>query len=146
MVQQKLRGRTLHPMDSAGVSYNMRRIHLEGARIQVHPEGEPGKGYDLVAPLDASGHISVEGWRSQRALCFVHRLEGGEIVERGLLTHRGGGHGGGTWMIDYDPRKVGEEESGFHFEAHVYKPGEYVSIGGPDGYLYPYRVTTVLPR
>ena len=133
-------------MDSVVESYNIRRIHLEGARTQVHPEGEPGKGYDLVAPLNASGHISVEGWRRERALCFVHRLEGGEIVERGLLTHRSGGHGGGTWMIDYDPRKVGEEEAGFHFEAHIFKPGEYLSIRGADRHLHPYRVTTVLPR
>ena len=44
-------------MDSVVESYNMRRIHLEGARTQVHPEGEPGKSYDLVAPLNASGRI-----------------------------------------------------------------------------------------
>jgi peptide chain release factor 1 len=47
-----------------------------------------------VAPLDDTGHISVEGWRSKRALCFVHRLEDGVIVERGLLAHRAGGPGG----------------------------------------------------
>ena len=133
-------------MDSTVQIYTMRRIHLEGARTQVHPEGEPDNAYDLVAPLDASGHISVEGWRSQRALCFVHRLEGGDVVERGLLTHRSGGHGGGTWMIDYDPLAVGEEEAGFHFETHVFKPGEYVSIRGADECLHPYRVTSVLPR
>ncbi len=126
-------------------TYHMRRIRLERARAKGHPEGEPGEGYDLVAPLDETGHISVEGWRSQRALCFVHRLEGGDIVERGLLAHRAGGPGGGTWMFDYDPRAIGEEEVGHHFEAHAFTPGEYVSIRDADGDVLTYRVTSVVP-
>jgi hypothetical protein len=132
-------------MDKSHHTYHMRRIRLARARAQGHPEGDPGEGYDVVAPLDETGHISIEGWRSQRALCFVHRMEGGDIVERGLLTHRAGGPGGGTWMFDYDPRSLGEEEAGYHFEAHAFAPGEYVSIRDADGQVLTYRVTSVVP-
>ncbi len=131
-------------MPKSSHTYHMRRIRLERARAQGHPEGDPGEGYDIVAPLDETGHISVEGWRNQRALCFVHRVKGGDIVERGLLAHRAGGPGGGTWMFDYDPRDMGEEDTGFHFETHVFAPGEYVSIRDPDGDVLTYRVATVV--
>jgi hypothetical protein len=136
---------TERPMDRSPKTHHMLKIRLERARAQGHPDGEPGEGYELVAPLDAAGHINVEGWRSQRALCFVHRLEGGDIVERGLLLHRAGGPGGATWMFDYDPRSIGEEEMGHHFEAHAFTPGEYVSIRDGDGALLTYRVTKVSP-
>ena len=126
-------------------AYHMRKIRLERARAKGHPQGEAGEGYDLVAPLDDSGHISLEGWRSQRALCFVHRLEGGDIVERGVLAHRAGGPGGATWIFDYDPRSSGEEEVGYHFEAHAFVVGEYVSIRDGDGDVLTYRVTSVSP-
>jgi hypothetical protein len=126
-------------------AYHMRKIRLERARAKGHPQGEAGEGYDLVAPLDDSGHISLEGWRSQRALCFVHRLEGGDIVERGVLAHRAGGPGGASWIFDYDPRSSGEEEVGYHFEAHAFVVGEYVSIRDGDGDVLTYRVTSVKP-
>jgi len=126
-------------------AYHMRKIRLERACAKGHPQGEAGEGYDLVAPLDDSGHISLEGWRSQRALCFVHRLEGGDIVERGVLAHRAGGPGGASWIFDYDPRSSGEEEVGYHFEAHAFVVGEYVSIRDGDGDVLTYRVTSVKP-
>jgi len=126
-------------------AYHMRKIRLERARAKGHPQGEPGEGYDLVAPLDDAGHISLEGWRSQRALCFVHRMEGGDIVERGVLAHRAGGPGGATWIFNYDPRSSGEEEVGYHFEAHAFVVGEYVSIRDGDGDVLTYRVTSVKP-
>ena len=127
------------------IPYHMRKIRLERARAQGHPEGELGEGYDLMAPLDDAGHISLEGWRSQRALCFVHRLEGGDVVERGLLSHRAGGAGGATWAFDYDPRNTGDEEFGYHFESHAFKTGEYVSIRNADGDVQTFRVTRVSP-
>jgi hypothetical protein len=132
-------------MTTSHATYHMRRIRLERARAKGHPEGELGEGYDLVAPLDEAGHISVEGWRHQRALCFVHRLEAGDVVERGVLAHRAGGPGGGTWQFDYDPRFLGEEDSGYRFESHAFKPGEYVSIRNADGDVLTYRVTAVSP-
>ena len=126
-------------------TYHMRHIRLERARAKGHAEGDPGEGYDFVAPLNETGHISVEGWRSQRALCFVHRFEEGEIVERGMLVHRAGGPGGGTWQFDYDPRALGEEDTGYRFESHAFQPGEYVSIRDEAGSVLTYRVASVRP-
>jgi hypothetical protein len=132
-------------MSTADHAFHMRRIRLERARAKGHAEGDPGEGYVIVAPLDESGHLSAEGWRIQRALCFVHRMEGSDIAERGLLAHRAGGPAGGTWVFDYDPRFTGEEEAGFHFESHVFTPGEYVSIRNAEGAVVTYRVASVDP-
>ena len=130
--------KTLH-----STAHRMRRIKLELARTKGHPEGSHGDGYDFVAPLDESGHISLEGWKKERALCFVHRLEGGVVVERGLLTHRAGGAGGSTWVFDYDPNATVDEEAGYRFGAHAFVPGEYVSIRDEDGELHTYQVASI---
>ena len=80
----------------------MYKIPLELARTKDHPQGSPGDGYEFHAPLDGDSHIDAEAWKDNRALCFVHRLEGGLTVERGILTHLPGGAGGATWAFDYD--------------------------------------------
>ena len=122
----------------------MSRIRLEQAREPGAASGGT-RGYEFVAPLDAANHISIEGWRAERALCFVHRTEHGATIERGLLAHRPGGVGGATWMFDYDPLAQGDEEAGFRFGAHAFTPGEYVSVRESDGELHTYRVASVRP-
>jgi hypothetical protein len=123
--------------------YKLMRIRLEQARSRSHPNGDVTHGYDFVAPLNEDGHISLEGWKAERALCFAHRLEHGQIVERGVLTHRAGGAGGATWVFDYDPQRVGDEEAGYRFGAHPFVIGEYVSIRDEDGDMLTYRVSSV---
>ena len=122
-------------------------------RVRLEQALEPGaaaqgndisaRGYEFVAPLDAGDHISVEGWREERALCFVHRTEHGATLERGLLVHHPGGAAGATWMFDYDPLTAGDEEAGFRFASHRFAPGEYVSLREPDGALHTYRVASI---
>ncbi len=122
-------------------------IHLAHIYLQPAPTAQETGGasdYDFVAPLDAQGRLDAEAWKRDRALCFVHRLEGGEIVARGLLVHRPGGAGGGTWAFDYEPG-LGDEDSGFHFEARIFAPGEYVSVRDADGKMHTCRVSTVKP-
>lgn len=131
--------------NSRETTYQMRRIRLELARSKGHPDGEPGHGYDFVAPLDAAGHISLEGWKKERSLCFAHRLERGQVVERGVLSHRAGGQGGATWVFDYDPQSEGDEEAGYRFGAHALTIGEYVSIRDEDGEMHTYKVASVGP-
>ena len=123
--------------------YRMRRIKLELARSKQHPDGSKGDGYDFVAPLSDDGHINLEGWKKERGLCFVHHLEGGVVVERGLLIHRAGGAGGSTWVFEYDPSASADEEAGYRFGSHAFVPGEYVSIRDEDGELHTYKVATV---
>ena len=116
-------------------------IRLEAAPGPHEPAGGPS--YDFVAPLDPQGKIDVEAWKHDRALCFVHRLEEGDR-RRGLLVHRPGGPAGATWAFDYEPG-VGDEETGFRFEAHVFAPGGYASLRDADGVLRTYRVASVKP-
>lgn len=123
----------------------LQKIRLELARTKEHPEGDPGTGYEFVAPLDGAALIDLESWRQMRDLCFVHRIENHRVVERGMLVHRAGGAGGATWAFDYDPNRTGDEEAGYRFGAHAFKTGEYVSIRDDDGDLHTYRVASVSP-
>ena len=123
----------------------MHKIRLELARSKNEPEGSPGDGYEFHAPLDDTHHIDLDAWKEKRALCFVHRLENHQTVERGILTHRPGGIGGATWAFDYDYEADGDEEAGYRFGAHPFVPGEYVSIRDQDGVLRTYKVASVTP-
>jgi hypothetical protein len=124
---------------------HLRRIRLERARSRGAPDGAVDDGYEFVAPLSAEGHISLDGWKRDRALCFVHRLEKGAIVDRGLLVHRAGGSGGATWAFDYAPGGDADEDAGYRFSAHPFVLGEYVSLRDEDGELHTYKVTSVTP-
>jgi hypothetical protein len=133
------------PAGEANRNWTMRRIKLEPA-LQKGGAREGGSlGYEFVAPLDPTGHISVEGWRKERALCFVHKIEDGAIAERGVLAHLPGGADGATWAFDYDPTQEGDEEAGYRFGAHAFRPGEYVSLREADGDVRTYRIASVTP-
>ena len=62
--------------------YSLRHVRLERARSKEHVEGADGFGYDFVAPLDAHGHLSIDGWHVERGRCFVHRIEKGLVTDR----------------------------------------------------------------
>lgn len=132
-------------MNDGSNNVRMYKIRLELARSPGAPQGASGDGYEFHAPLDSTFHIDLEGWKKDRALCFVHRLESNETVERGILTHRPGGAGGATWAFDYDYDAEGDEESGYRFGAHAFTVGEYVSIRDQDGELHTYKVARVTP-
>ena len=74
----------------------LRNISLRLARSREHPNGSSLHGYEIVAPLDASGHLDVEGWRKSRDHCRVRRIWAGEPVRHGRLVHRAGGADGAT--------------------------------------------------
>lgn len=118
------------------------KISLESA---PGPKEAPADGtYDFFAPLDAQGQIDLDSWKRMRALCFVHRKEKDGGVQHGLLEHRAGGAGGGTWVFDYEAGQ-GEEEAGFRFETHQFLAGAYVAIRDAEGAAHTYRVTQVKP-
>ena len=41
----------------------LRRVRLELARDHDFPNGSSERGYDLIAPLDAKGHIALAAWK-----------------------------------------------------------------------------------
>jgi hypothetical protein len=120
----------------------LKTIRLTLARDTDAPLGNENCGYRFVAPLDAEGHIDVEEWRKQRATCRVTRFWVGEDEEHGHLVHTRGR----TWAFHYDVEgDPDEDEAGFKFDSHAFKPGEYVSIREHDGRLRTFRVMAVDP-
>ena len=122
----------------------MRRVRLEHAPGKGENEAPPADAYEFSAPIDAHGHLDARAWKHERQLCFVHKIDAGDIVQRGLLVHRPGGAGGGTWRFDYELGSD-DEESGFRFDTHAFVAGEYVTVQDTSGALHTYRVTSVKP-
>lgn len=116
-----------------------RHIRLELARERGRPTGDPGLGYDIVAPLDAQGRIDATAWRADPSRCRVRRFRDGVTEAVGSLRHGPGGR----WIFDFgdDDR---EDERGLGLEAERFEPGEYVSIRMTDGRDHVFRVITVL--
>ncbi len=123
--------------------HNFKRIRLNLARSKEFPTGSERHGYEFVAPLDANGHIDVVQWKRDRAHCRVRRFWAGEEDQVGMLVHRPGGPEHGRWLFDYDPAAENDDERGYRFGAHAFRPGEYVSISGEDGEMHTCRVVSV---
>lgn len=115
------------------------KIHLELARTHEHPQGDSQIGYEFTAPLDSAGHIDPDLWQNSRERCRVRRFRPGEEDDIGHLIRKPGG----SWAFRYDIHSDEEDdEAGYRFGNHVFKPGEYVSVSEDDE-LQTYRVTRV---
>jgi hypothetical protein len=123
----------------------LKRIRLNLARSKDFPLGSDRHGYEFVAPLDAGGHIDPNLWRKHREHCGVRRFWGGEDDEVGRLVHKPGGAEHARWVFDYDPAAEDDDEAGYRFGNHVFRPGEYVSIRGEDGETHTFQVVSVEP-
>jgi hypothetical protein len=120
-----------------------KRIRLNLARSKEFPTGSERHGYEFVAPLDAGGHIDPELWRTNREHCGVRRFWAGEDDEVGRLVHKPGGPEHARWVFDYDETAEDDDEAGYRFGAHAFRPGEYVSIRDEDGAMHTFQVVSV---
>jgi hypothetical protein len=120
-----------------------KRIRLNLARSKEFPTGSERHGYEFVAPLDAGGHIDPELWRMNREHCGVRRFWAGEDDEVGRLVHKPGGPEHARWVFDYDETAEDDDEAGYRFGAHAFRPGEYVSIRDEDGEMHTFQVVSV---
>lgn len=116
----------------------LKKIVLELARTHDFPQGSAECGYEIVAPLDGTGHLDLEGWKSQRERCIVRRFWKNEDDQNGRLIH----HKGHQWAIAYDDSRM-DEEPIFRFDRHVFKEGEYVSITEQDETPMPFKIVSV---
>ena len=123
--------------------HNFKRIRLNLARSKEFPQGSSKHGYEFVAPLDDKGFIDVEAWRKERDHCRVRRFWEGEDDQVGMVVHRPGGPEHARWTFDYDPARADDDEAGFRFGSHAFRPGEYVSIRDEDGEMHTFQVVTV---
>lgn len=122
----------------------LKKIRLELARTPNHPEGSSNYGYEFVAPLDAAGHIDLDGYHHNRKRCTVHRFWAGQPDEHGLLHHTRGGTRGGRWVFDYDDDSD-DDEPLFKLDRHVFAEGEYLSITEHDGVQRTFRIAWIKP-
>ncbi len=106
----------------------LHRITLHLARSPGFPSGSARHGYEIIAPLDSDGILSVEEWRKHRASCLVRRFWAGDEDRKGNLIHRAGGSGGATWLVDYDEDRSDDDEAGYRLDLHTFNVGEYVTI------------------
>lgn len=119
----------------------LRRVRLELARDHDFPEGSSSRGYDFIAPLDDNGHLVASAWKALRERCRARRFWAEEGDEVGHLVHKPGG----AWAFHYDIHgDVGQDETGYRFDAHKFQPGEYVSIKEQDGVLRTFLVKAVV--
>lgn len=119
----------------------LKKIRLELARAEEFPAGSAEHGYEFVAPLDNNARIDAKEWHSQRNRCRVLRFWGDAEHEHGHLVRRTGN----AWAFHY--RQEGDidvdDETGYRFADHVFRPGEYVSIREADEQLQTFRVVQV---
>jgi hypothetical protein len=118
----------------------LKKIRLELARDHDHPEGARNYGYEFTAPLTAEGKIDAEAWHKLRERCRVRRFRPGEADDVGHVVRKPGG----AWAFHYDIKSDEEDdESGYRFGDHMFRPGEYVSIREEDETLRTFRVVRV---
>ena len=75
----------------------------------------------------------------------MRRCWEGEDDEAGRLVHKPGGAEHGRWVFDYDEAAEEDDEAGYRFGNHVFRPGEYVSIRDEDGNMHTFQVVSVEP-
>ena len=125
--------------------HTFKRIRLNLARSKEFPQGSERHGYEFVAPLDDKGHIDVTLWRQHKDNCRVRRFWEGEDDQVGFVVHKPGGPEHARWIFDYNSARVDDDESGYRFGSHVFRPGEYVSVRDDDGEMHTFTVVSVEP-
>jgi hypothetical protein len=60
-------------------------------------------------------------------------------------VHKPGGPERVRWIFDYDDSAEFDDEAGYRFGAHAFRPGEYVSIRDEDEELHTFKVVSVSP-
>lgn len=119
----------------------LKKVRLELARDTNFPNGSPAHGYEFLAPLGKDGKINVTEWKRYHDQCRVVRFWGTAEHEHGRLVRKPGGNWAFHYLDEGDI-DVGDE-TGFRFDDHVFRLGEYVSIRENDGELRTFNVRSV---
>lgn len=101
-------------------------------------EGDDHRGYSLVAPLTADGHLDAAAYAKVKNACTVRRFAPDEDPADGRLARHGRG-----WSFDYEDDEPLDEEPLYRLGEHRFAVGEYVSVTDEDGRPLTYKVTEV---
>ena len=115
-----------------------KKIRLELAREQGHPEGDAATGYVLIAPLNRDGYLDAEAAKAHRNRCTVTRFRSGAAEEERQLRRRPGG----SWAFHLDKDGLEDDDPGYRLGDHRFAAGEYVTILEDDG-AHTYRIVSV---
>jgi hypothetical protein len=105
------------------LSSKFRHVRLALAREKGHPEGDPHEGFDLLVPLDKSGHIDPAEWKANQEKCRAGHFPPDEDDRIGRPRRKPGGQ----WHFDYAAGEA-DDELAFPLSDHRFIRGEYVSI------------------
>jgi hypothetical protein len=101
--------------------------------------GDDHRGYSLVAPLTADGHLDAAAYAKVRDACTVRRFAPDEDPADGRLARSGT-----RWFFDYEDAGGAEaDESVYRLGDHRFVVGEYVTITDEDGRPLTYKVAEV---
>lgn len=100
--------------------------------------GDDHRGYALVAPLTADGHIDAGAFAGQREACVVRRFSPDEDAQDGRLMRRGA-----VWFFDYDEGDAAEDEPVYRLGDHRFAIGEYVTVNDDRGRPLTYKIAEV---
>lgn len=118
----------------------LKRVTLHLARTKDFPNGSPNHGYQMIAPLDTTGHIDADAWHKFREECEVRRFWGTDAEQKGHLIRKPGG----SWAFHYDGEgDEDDDEAGYRFQSHAFTDGEYVSLKDGDGEMNTFIVAYV---
>ena len=123
----------------------LQHITLHLARSSEFPEGSAERGYEIVAPVDASSHLDPSEWRKFKTQCRVRRFSPEESDRLGVLLHHTGGSGVATWRLHYDGQARVYEEKGVHLETRRFAEGEYLSLRDEEGRLNTFKIDRMRP-
>ena len=126
--------------DGAPAKVALSRIVMRLARNPgtEFADGDDHRGYSLVAPLTADGHLDAAAYARAKSRCLVRRFAPDEDPSDGKLVHQRQ-----RWYFDYEGAEAADEEPVFRLGEHRFAVGEYVSITDDDGRLLTYKVTDV---
>jgi hypothetical protein len=102
--------------------------------------GDDHRGYALVAPLTADGHLDPVAYAKAKDACAVRRFAPDEDPADGRLSRRGV-----RWFFDYDDEAVMDDEGVYRLGDHRFAVGEYVTVTDEDGRPLTYKVVEVSP-
>ncbi len=130
---------TLQKLDVTALPKDFKEVRLALGREEDHPNGDPGRGYIMIIPLDAEGRLEGDLAALHRESCRVVKFAKDGENEHGILRRRGGG----SWAIHYStPNRGDEDEPGYRLSDHRFVTGEYVTMDEDDG-PHTYRVVSV---